>query len=414
MDRAISSSQIKQNKFRQFGKWCAGLVVLFAMGVGFYWYIQPSIDRSDIRTAKVSQQTIKASISASGTVVPVNSESIISPISSYVREVLVYNGQSVEKGDVLMHLDTENIGLEINNIEEKIALKDTLIERAELNLKKAANALRSQLELLQIDLMSRRSKQQKLAELNKLGAFSKQDLVEAGFNVQRTEIEIKQRNQSIADLQASTKAEIATIRLEKSLLQKELAEKIKLQERATLKATRSGIVTFVLEQEGKQVSQGETLVQLADNSAYQVQATLSDFYSSQIPNVNFAEVRYKNEVISGHLLKGTPRIEDGVMLLQVILENPKHALLKPNLRVEVDLVTSVIESTLSIAKGPYVNGRGLQEVFLVKDNMAYRTQIELGASDAQRYQIKHGLAENDEIIISDMSSYMHHKQISIR
>ena len=413
MDCPLSAQNINQQKRVVWLK-SLTVVVIFALFIySVNWLITPSVNRSNLRTAKVSKQTITATINAGGLVVPMVEETISSEITSHVSRVFVRTGQNISKGDRILQLDTQKLMLAIDKIKEQIALKDSQIKTKKLIVNRSINDLGSRIELLEVDLESRKTKQNKLNKLSFLGTFSSQDLLEAKLNVKRTKIEIRQLNQSIADLKSATQAEIETLNLEKLIFEKALAEQLRLEQFASVKATRNGILSWLKQDAGSSVSAGQPLAKIVDDSHFRIEATLSDFYASQlVPNMS-AEITYQSQKLNGKLAQQTPSIENGVMTLSINLEQPDNTLLKNNLRVDVGLIIKTIDDTLVLSKGSYTSGRGIQNVFVIRNNTAYRTEVEIGLGSAKALQINKGLSENDEVIISDVSEYLHLTQFAI-
>jgi HlyD family secretion protein len=413
MDRPLSEQDINQQKRNL---WLKGTSLVLLVAVIFYainWFFTPSVNREKLRTSKVSMQKLTATINAGGLVVPLVEETLSSEISSQVSQVFLGPGQQVKKGQPILQLDTQKLNLAADKTIEKIALKNSQIKTKQLVTRRSINDVKSRIELLTVDLQSRKTKQQRLNQLTSVGAFSNQELLEADLNVKRTEIEIRQLNQSMSDLESTNKAETETLSLEKSMLEKELAEQHRLISRALITATRDGVVSWLKQDEGSSVALGEPLAKIVDDSQFRIEATLSDFYSSQlIPNM-MAQITYQDKTMMGRLTQQTPTIENGIMKLSITLDQPDNSLLKNNLRVDVGLITKTVDQTLALSKGPFISGRGIQNVFVIRDQIAYRTEIEVGLSDANIYQIINGLNENDEVIISDMSDFIHLKEFAI-
>ncbi len=413
MDRPLSEkyrSNLRNKKWRQSG---IAIIVLMAALYAIKTVLAPSVNKTDLRTATVSLGTIKSTISAGGLVVPKNEETLSSEFDTQVLQVLAQPGQSVEKGAPLLRLDTQSMQLALNNLQENISLKDNQIESRQLNLNKTLNDLQSRIALLQVDLESRQARVDRFTRLSSIGATSAQDLLEAKLNIKRTNIELQQLKQAMRDHRSTTLTEVAGLRLEKSILEKELEQQQRLVDMATLTAPRSGVLTWLHQETGAHVSKGQALARIADLSTFRIEATLSDFYASQLRPGMLAEVSYRDQVLSGQLETLIPTIENGLMKLIVTLDQPGHELLRSNLRVDVGLITHVENDVKTLAKGPYVNGRGVKEVFVIQDKVARKTRISLGASDTQVYQVLEGLKQGDEVIISDVSSYQHLNEFTI-
>jgi HlyD family secretion protein len=413
MDRPLSESAQKSNKLKlvtNISKWAGGLLILvFAL----HWLFSPSVNRSTLRTAVVEQGTITATVNAGGVVIPLIEETIASELETQLVKVIAQQGAKVSKGDVIMLLNPQRVELEVDNIEEKIALKDTQIQAKQLQLSKAINDIASRYELLEVDLQSRATRAERLNQLSGIGAFSKHELLESELNVKRTKIEMRQLKQSKQDLKLTTKAEIEGLNLEKSILQKSLLEQKRLLSATTVRASRDGVLTWLKNEEGASVTISEPLAKIADHSKFKIEATLSDFYSTQLTEGMSAQIYHDDKVIKGELSSLSPTIENGVMKIQVKLAEGNYQNLRSNQRVDVGLVLETIPQTMILPKGPYVSGRGLHQVFVIRDDNAFRTEVEIGTSNPNQHQIISGLLIGDEVIISDVKDYLHLEQFSI-
>ncbi len=413
MDRPLSEATKKSNTLKlvlKFGLWLGALGIIV---VALNWLFSPSVNRSTLRTAKVTQGTITATVNAGGLVVPVVEETIASEIDTRLVKVLVQQGAKVKQGQAIMLLNPQRVELEIENIQEKIALKDTQVKTKKLQLAKSINDIDSRYELLEVDLQSRATRAERLNQLKGIGAFSKHELLESELNVKRTKIEMRQLLQSKIDLKSTTKTEVEGLNLEKSILEKSLLEQRRLLAKATVRATRDGVLTWIKNDEGSSISVSEPLAKIADHSEFKIQATLSDFYASQLREGMAAEIYHNDQTINGQLASLSPTIENGVMKVQIKLNQPNHPSLRSNLRVDVGLVSDTVEQTAKLPKGPYVSGRGIQQVFVIRGDTAFKKEIEVGLSNPNEYQIIRGLKVGDEVIISDVSDYLHLTQFSI-
>ncbi|WP_168204255.1 efflux RND transporter periplasmic adaptor subunit [Aliikangiella coralliicola] len=416
MDKPLDNKLLKQRRLLTTIKilTVATIVtVLFFVLIGSF---TTSLRRDEIRTAKVISGNLKTSLSASGLIVPLYEETIASSIDSRIDKVLVQAGQSVKQGQTLLQLDNTKITLELDNMDEEIALKQNQIDTRNLNLVRSLNDFKSQQELLFVDLDSRQTRFARMQQLALSGGTSKHDLKEAELNVKRTQIEIRQLKQAIKDSKASTLAEIEGLKLEKSILEKSRQEKLRLLESANVKAPRDGLVVWLKNEEGSAVVNGESLIRIADTSAYKLEVSISDFYSSQLWQGMSAEFDQEQTHYSGKVESIIAAEQEGVLKLIVLLDEStqkNQTLLRQKQRVDVNLITGEIENTLMLAKGPFINGAGIQKVFVINDRQAVAKEISVGSSNRDYYQIKQGLSKDDEIIISDVRSYAHLKQLEI-
>ena len=404
MDIPLDESAIKGKRKQRLIRVALAIVTLTAFWFWLSGSFTKSVERSDIRTSKVFSGNLKTTLQATGEVVPLIEETVTSRINSQIRKVLAQPGQKVSKGQVLMHLDAKQVAIELENMDEEIALKTNQIETRKLNLVRTQNASKGRMELLQVDLDSRKTRLERLSQLFKTGGTSAHDLKEAKLNVQRTEIEIRQLKQSMIDDKASTLAEIEGIKLERSMLEKSRGEKVRQVESTSLKAPIDGVITWINNEEGTATNIGDALVKVADTDNYKVEVSISEFYAGQIWQGMPAEFESANQMFSGQIDSFYAGDTQGVLKLSMKLA-PKSLVnqkqLRQKQRLEVQLITGEIENTLLIEKGPFVNGSGITNVYVISDDTATKNSITLGASNREYYQVKDGLREGAEVIISD-------------
>ena len=389
------------------------LFVIVAIFYGIHWLFTPSASRSSLRTAKVELGAITATINASGIVVPANEETLSSETNSRIVKVLAQLGQKVKQGTPILQLETRSLDLLIENIKENIALKETQINARKLNVKKTTNEINSHYQLLEVELERHSVKAARLKLLSSTGAAAKHDLLEAQLNVKRANIEISQLRQSVQDILSATNAEIEGLLLEKSILSKSLSEQQRLLIRSTIVANRTGILSWLKNEEGASVTIGEPLAKVSDSQNFRVEASLSDFYAPQLKPGMKASIAYNQLRLKGELETLSPTIENSVMKLIVRLNNPNNPQLHQNIRVDVGLITDQANRVNTLAKGPFITGKGLQKIFVIRDGIAIRTDVEVGLSNKDSYQIVRGVSPGDEVIISDVSRYIHLKEFVI-
>jgi HlyD family secretion protein len=78
------------------------------------------------------------------------------------------------------------------------------------------------------------------------------------------------------------------------------------------------------------------------------------------------------------------------------------------------LITDSRPDTLRIKKGPFISGPGAQQVFVVGDGEAVRTEVTIGVAGIDHWEVVSGLSEGQRVIISSMDEHLHLASIRIR
>ena len=403
MDQPIDPRTQLRRRQRVIATLGLALVALLGGAWAFNRLVAPSVARDAVRIVEVRRGAIADTISAAGVVVPVHEEQLVAPVRSRIARVRVKPGQVVAAGDLLLELDASSLRLAIDNLEEQIAQQDIRVRALTLDLAQKHRQLSSEIELLALDLEANKVKHERYQRLLKLGAVSSSDVSAIELAVKRTEIELRQKRESVAGSQAATATDIDGARLQAQVLRKALAQQQQLLAQAQVRAPFAGIVTWLLA--GVHAGAGQQVAKVSQLRNFRVEATVSDFYARYLAPGQRVRVVYSGQSMAGRVHTVLPEIKDGTVTLVVTLDAPDHPLLRNRLRVDAFVVTAQKADTLIADAGPAFNGKGRQEVFLVRGNDARRVPVDVGLMDGQAVELVSGVRAGDRLIASDMSRW---------
>jgi HlyD family secretion protein len=384
----------------------------------FIWgprLIKPSVARARIRTAKVDTGMIEATITASGTVVPEFEGVISSPVNARVLKILKRPGAVLSKGDPILELDLNESRLAVEKLNQQIELKQNQQAKAKLELENTLIDLQSRWEIKNLDYKASKAATARNRELYRQGLMSDERLRELELIEEKTAFELKQLEESKRNAQASTKTQLEGLALEMKTLEQERVEARRQLELATTKSDRHGVLTWVIDEEGATVQKGVVLARIADLSAFRVEATVSDVHANRLSFGQPVKVKVNDELaLSGAIARINPTVNNGVITLVVGLEDKSNAQLRSNLRVDVLIGAERKDGVLRVRKGPSVGGEGVRDIFVIRGDVALKTAAKFGVAGADHCEVLQGLLEGDEVIISDMTDYMHLNEVKLR
>jgi HlyD family secretion protein len=394
--------------------WITCLLVLLAFLALLIAWLRPSVRRDRVRTATVVRQEMTATLDASGLVVPTFEQVLTSPVSTRVARILQTQGAEVDVGDTIVLLDDRDARREVTRLEELISLKRNQRRQAELEQARSGEDLKSQREIKELELRSFEFELERSKRLFSMELVVEDEVRKAETDVERAKIELRTLDASLALAEEDLEAQLEGLALEISILEKDLERATERLERTAVSSDRAGIVTWVVPSEGAMVIEGEPVARVADLSRYRVDATLSDVLAPRlVPNLP-ATVRSGDTRLRGRVLKVLPTVENGIVTFVVELDESSHSILRPNLRVDVHVVTEQREGALCLRRGPMLNVDGHDAVFVIRGERVVRTPVRLGLSNYEYFEILEGLDEGDEVIISDMSDYRNVKEARLR
>lgn len=414
MDRPLDEAVVRTRRRR---RWliAAAAVVLAVLVLG--WgpsLLRPSVDRARIRTSVVDRGPLEAAISAAGRVLPEVEQVLTSPVDARVLGVRKRAGDRVRAGETIVALDLSQAEQAVAALDRDLALKGNEEHRKRLALDSSLNDVEGRYESKALDLDAKRAALERKKQLHAAGLVSVQELKEAELASAQAAIELKQLDQSRAIARASNEAEVQGLALETANLRSRRQDAWGELQRGTARAEHDGVVTWTLTEEGATVREGDAIARVADLSAFRVEGTVADVNAPRVAvglpvRVDVGELKLRGQVSAVD-----PTIRNGVLTFSIALEDKSSAALRPNLRVDVFVLTEQKARALRVERGPFATGEGAQSVFVVRGGRARRTRVTLGIASPTHLEVLEGLAEGDEVIVSDMTDYQHARELRIQ
>ena len=414
MDREIEVSVRRKAVIRRVAITLAVAAVAWAALAASLGLLRPAAHRDRIRTAKVHTTDLTATIEATGTVVPAFEKVLSSPVEARILRVLQRPGAELKKGDEILLLDTSGAALDLQRLEDRIAQKQSEKAQAVLQAEESSVDLRTRLDQKRLDGEVLRYREQQYRKLLDEGLVSEEAYRQAEVEAKKALLEISQLEQRVASGEKTSRAKLQGFDLELRSLAAERAQAARQLELATARADHDGVLTWVADEEGSTLARGEIFARIADLRAYGVEATVSDVHAGNLRSGMPVEVIAGTTVLPGTIHSIHPAIENGTVRFEVRLENPSSELLRNNLRVDVHVITGSKTGVLALRKGSYGTGGQEQQLFVIRGDEAVRTPVRLGLFGREEVEVVSGLAEGDEVIISDTSQWRHAGTVRVK
>ncbi|MCP4545080.1 MAG: HlyD family efflux transporter periplasmic adaptor subunit [bacterium] len=414
MDHVIDTRIIRRRRLLKASYTLAVLLVVISLCIKLPGWIKPSVKRDRITSATVLRGHMESTVSASGNVIPSREHIVSCPINTRLTRIVKVAGDIVVEGDVILELDTSETTLNLTRLGERIALKNNECVQSELDYEEELNDLGNRVEIQKLELESLRLIEARTRQHFEIGGIPQTELDVAVVNVKRALLQLDNLETQIGNSSRGAGIRKEKLELELRILEQEHEEARHRLDLATTRVKRGGVVTWVPSHEGVALNQGQEIARIADLSNFKVEARLSDAQAEHVWVGQTARVQIGQDFLVGNVANIYPAVESGVIRLIVNLESGDHPQLRPNLRVEVHLVKDERLSTLMIKRGIHVRVDGRPAVFVIRDEAAVRTPIELGLTNFDYLEVLSGLAEGDEVILTDMNDYVHLQEVKLR
>jgi HlyD family secretion protein len=377
-------------------------------------YLKSSISRSEITTAKVDVGNVENTLNATGEVLPEFEEVITSPISASIKNVLMDAGGKVKAGQSILTLDKSAAQNDYAKLNFQLETKKNEISKLKLDLNKSFFDIQSNNDIKQLRIGNLTDAVENAKRLFKAGGGTREDIEQAELNLKVAQLEKKQLENEIKNKQQTMLLEEKEAEIAAAIQQRDLDELQRKLNLANVVATRSGVVTYVNKNIGANINQGETLARIADLSSFKVTGSLSDSYLDQLHNGMPVIIRINDTQLKGHVSNIYPSVQNGIITFDIQLDERNNKQLRPNMKVDVFLVTSVHSKVLRVANGPAFKGASPQDIFIINNGKAERRTVHTGLSNFDFIELKDGVNVGDVVITSDMSEFKNSKELTIK
>jgi HlyD family secretion protein len=434
MDRELSTSTIWRERLKSTMKIAVPLAVVSAAAVYGGGLLSPSVEAAKLRTAEVVEGGIEGTVEATGLIVPEFDAVVVCPVEARVLRLRKRAGDSIATGEALLDLDVRGAELALEKLTDNIALK----RNAEAQLKATLTAKLQQLEntirIKRREIESDSNIVEQNRRLFEKGYLSSGDFQKFVIQAKKSADELDALLKDYRNAQISSGLQQEGVALEMSVLQKDKAQSERELLQASTKAERSGVVTWIVQTVGAQIHKGEMVARVADLSSYRVDASVSETQRSRIAvgmpvrvllnslnplnaSIGADSGRSKNSgQLNGFVTSVQPTVDNGTVKFTVALE--QSAALKPNMRVELGVVSVQVAQTLVVKRGAYFRGEGATTVFVLRNDgattFAVRTRVEIGTANSQQCEVRSGLQKGDRIVLSDMKDFEHQEKVQVK
>jgi HlyD family secretion protein len=296
---------------------------VLAVGVGIVVKNQVLNARpSEFKTVKVQRGSLTVTVTATGTLKPINQVDVGSELSGTIETVEVDYNDRVKRGQILAMLNTDELKAKL--LQSKSSLES---EQARLQVAKAT-------------LVETRLKFQRMQELTAKGLAPTQDLDTAKAAYLRAQAE-----------EASAKAQIALTRATLDANQTNL-------DKAAIHSPIDGIVLARKVEPGQTVAasfQTPVLFTLAENLTRMVlHANIDEANMGQTKkgqDATFTVDAYPNRKFPAKIMsiRNTPQTVEGIVTYETLLSvDNSELLLRPGMTATVDITTHMVEDAILV------------------------------------------------------------------
>lgn len=415
MDRKISKETKDRELRKRIGKYAAAAIILCAAIAAIIYFQQESVEEKKLEFYTVDRGDIEISALANGTVVPIFEQIINSPINSRIIEVYCQQGSEVNTGTPIMKLDLQSTESEYRKLLDEEKMRRYQLEQLKANNETSLGDMAMKIEVSRMKLAQLEAEYMNERYLDSIGSGTTEKVRRAELAYRTGKLELEQYRKQYGNAIQTKNADLKIKELEYGIFKRNLSLMERTLDDAQIKAPAKGILTFVNNQIGGQVTSGSHIATISDLGSFMADATITDTYAAQIKPGGKVNIRIGGNFTSGTINSVNPLSKNGLISFTVMLDNPKEQCLRSGLECTVYVILSRAENVLRIKYCPFYVGEGDYNLYVkTGDGKLELRKVSLGNSGAGHIEVFGGLDAGEEIVVSDMARFNGEKSIRLK
>ncbi len=371
-----------------------------------------SVSASRLRIAEVGRGTLVRDASVNGRVVAAVSPTLFSTAPAIVN-LKVAAGDTVRKGDVLAVLESPDLSDALKREQSTYEQLKAEVARQQILSRKQKLLAQREADTAEIERLSAQRTLERYDSVGQVGIIAKIDYQKAKDALNSAQIRARHAAQA-ANLEGDDVAlAIRTKTGEMERARLAMANAQRRVDELTVRAPVDGFIGTLNVQNRMMVAANAPLMTLVDLSRLEVELEVPETYVSDLGLGMNAEIALPSGTATGKLTALSPEVVKNQVLARVRFDGDQPQGLRQSQRVTARLLIEEKPNVLMVARGPFVESEGGRFAYVVRDGVATRTPIRIGATSVSAVEILSGLKSGDRIVVAGTDAFENAARVSI-
>ena len=409
--------EVKPNRKRRLILLGVGIAVLallawLAPGIGRLFSASASVSSSRLAFATVERGPFVRDIAAEGKVVAAVSPTLYATYGGAVT-LQVHAGDTVKKGQVLAVIDSPELRNKLAQEQSKADAMQVDYLQAQVDARTKRSDLQKAFDNAQIDEKSAETTLDRTQKAFAAGAAKGIEVDQAKDVLEKARITLAHAKSDLGMNNDSLKFNIQSKKLAHDNqmlvvqdLQRQVAD-------LNVKSPVDGQVGQLFIAERATVAKDAQLLSVIDLSALQVEMQVPESFARDLGIGMSGEISGNGNVWKGLVSAISPEVVNGEVAARLRFDGQTPKQLRQNQRLSVRVLLDKRDNVLTVQRGSFVDESGGSYAYVVRNGIATKTPIRVGASSIDKVEILDGLKEGDRIVISGTDSFKNAQTVAI-
>ena len=365
------------------------------------------VDARTISVGTVARGEFNDYIRVTGQVQPITTVQLSPLEAGIVERLVVEEGASVRKGDVLVELSNTSLTLEILNSEAELAEKQNILRNTLISMEQEKLDLRLDKVQLDLDVERKRRTWQQNEELYRSNLIAREDWLQS-----KEDYELAERKRELnieRQIQDSLYRTVQIEQMEDNLANMKRNMELIRQRIGNLQVKSPidgevGLLDVVL---GQSVTSGQKIGQVNDLSDYKVEAQIDESYIDRVRAGLDATFERQDTAFTMRLRKVYPEVRNGQFRADFTFVGAHPRNIRSGQTYYLHLELGQPTDAVIIPRGSFYQSTGGAWIYVVapEGDRAYKRRIRIGRQNPQYYEVLEGLEPGERVIVSGYENY---------
>jgi HlyD family secretion protein len=418
IQRPASVAQAKKRRQYMFGAVGILVIVLVSVVLARLKPAAPTVERATVWVDTVKRGPMVRQVRGLGTLVPVDEARRWVPASTQgrVEKIVLRPGVQVTPDTIVLELSDPNVQQALNDAEQQLRGGEADYNSLKARLDAERLNQRAAFAVVEAEFKNAQTEREMNEGLSKDGLVAplvlKQSIVRAESAATRFKIEGERLKINEASNAAQLQSSQANIDQRRSNYNLRRSQVDLLRVRAGM----HGVLEQVPVEVGQQVQPGTNLVRVADPTRLKAELRIAETQARDLAIGQIASVDTRNGFIPGKVIRIDPAAQNGTVTVDVALEGELPRGARPDLSVDGTIELERLDNVLFVGRPAFGQEQSTVGLFKLDPatGEASRAQVQLGRSSVNTIEVLGGLAEGDQVVLSDMSAWDQFERIRLR
>jgi HlyD family secretion protein len=374
------------------------LILVFGLLIRGWSATEFNVSRERLRIVTVTEGPFVRDVSAQGTVVAAVSPTLFAVAPGNVSYA-VRAGDTVKAGQVLATLASPSLESEYQRERATLESLDTALQRQAIEIRRQKLATKEAADLANVEIRAAEREYQRAKWAFEEGAIPERDLKAAEDKRESAKLTYDNAMETAGLERESLDLDLRARRLERERQGFTVANLKRRVDELTVRSPVDGMVANLAAAEKASVAENAPLLTVVDLSAFEVEFQVADVYARDIKPGMEAQIALDGQNYPGIVTAISPEVRSGQVTGRVKFAGDQPPGLRQSQRGSVRIVIEQRAKAVKFERSADIVS-GTKAVYVVHDDTAVLTPVQLGAAAVGEIEVLNGLKPGDQVVIS--------------